>query len=153
MSMGGSDREGCLIFVCWGDGRELRMRRCQMRPDGANHHGKQGHREFCVWVNIPSRTRQVRVPIQCVISLIWLLLNPFRQVLPLISQMCSNPMYRCHVHPASLSFSSTTLPPLQNSKLSYSSLSLHAMIISCYQVQYTPGTIYTKYSIHQVLHT
>jgi len=38
-------------------------------------------------------------------------------------------------------------------KLKDCSLSLHAMIKSKHQVQHTPSTAYTKYSIHWVLHT
>jgi len=37
--------------------------------------------------------------------------------------------------------------------LSHPSLSLHAMIMSWHQVQHTPSTAYTKYSIHRVQHT
>jgi len=51
---------------------------------------------------------------------------------------------------SSQSFSSTTLPSLQNTKLGHSSLSLHVMIMSWHRVQHTPSTAYTKYSIHQV---
>jgi len=48
----------------------------------------------------------------------------------------------------SLSFSSTTLPSLQNTKLSHFSLSLHVMIMSLHRVQHTPST-----GIHRVQHT
>jgi len=48
----------------------------------------------------------------------------------------------------SLSFSFTTLPSMQHTKLSQPSLSLHAMIMSLHWVQHTPSTTYTGYSIH-----
>jgi len=51
----------------------------------------------------------------------------------------------------SLSFSSTTLPSSQNTKLSHPSLSLAAMLMSWHRVQHTPNTAYTKYIIHQRL--
>ena len=65
----------------------------------------------------------------------------------------------------SLSFSSTTLPLLQHTKLSHLSLSLHVMIMSLHRVQHIPSTsihrvqAYTEYkhtpstSIHRVQHT
>jgi len=43
------------------------------------------------------------------------------------------------------SFSSTTLPSLQNTKLSHPS--------PCHDHEVTPSTAYTKYSVHQVQHT
>jgi len=48
--------------------------------------------------------------------------------------------------------SSSTPPSPKNTKLSHPSLSLHAMIKSEHQVQHTPSTAYTKYSIHRALH-
>jgi len=58
----------------------------------------------------------------------------------------------------SRSFSASTLPSPENTKLSNLSVSLHAMIMvnteySIHQVQPTPSTAYTMYSIHQVQHT
>jgi len=53
----------------------------------------------------------------------------------------------------SLSFLSTTLPSLQNTKFSHPSLSLYAMSMSWHRVQHTPSTAYTEYSIHRVQHT
>jgi len=52
-----------------------------------------------------------------------------------------------------LMFWPPTLWSLHNIKLSYSSLSLHPMMMSWHWVQHTPSTAYTEYSIHQVQHT
>ena len=49
-----------------------------------------------------------------------------------------------NLHPPSLSFSSTTLPSSQNTKLSHLSLSLHGMIMSWHRVQHTPSTASTQ---------
>jgi len=87
-------------------------------------------REFRVQVYLPSPIRQVQVPIRRVIRLIRGLLNPIRQVVLLISHSRSYRPYRSHLHPTSLSFSSTTLPSSQNTKLIHPSLYLHAMIMS-----------------------
>jgi len=110
-------------------------------------------RKLHVRDNLPSTIQQVRVSIRRIITLIQGLPNPIRQVLRLISHSCSYPPHLSHFHPPSLSFSSTTLTLLQNAKLSYPSLSLHVMIMSWHQVQHTPSTAYTEYSIHRVQHT
>jgi len=142
------DGEGWLNFVflgdCWVEDEKER--------DGAIHHEKPGLREFCVWVNLPSPIWQVRVPIRRVITPIRGLPNAIRQVLPLISYICSYPPYRSHLHLPFLSFSSTTLPSSQNRRLSHPSLSLHAMIMCWHRVLHTSSTTYTEYSIHRVLH-
>jgi len=104
-------------------------------------------REFCVRVDRPSPIGQVRVLISYVITPIRGLPNPIRQVVPGISRIRSYSPYRCHLHPPSLSFSSTTLPSSQNTKLSHPSLSLHAIIMSQHRVKYTPSTTYSKYCI------
>ena len=121
-------------------------------------------REFCAQVNWPSPIWQVRVPIQRVITKIRSLPNPIRQVVPLLSHIRSYPPHCSHRYPPSLSFSSTTLPSSQITKLNHPSLSLHAMIMSWHWVQaytkykHTPSTsihqvqAYTKYSIHRVQH-
>jgi len=101
-------------------------------------------REFLVWVNVPSPIRQVRVPIRRVMTPIRCLPNPIRQVIPLISHIRSYPLRRSHFHPPSLSFSSTTQPSSQNTKISHPSLSLHAMIMSWHWVQHTPSTASTR---------
>jgi hypothetical protein len=58
------------------------------------------------------------------------------------------PPHRFHLHPPSLSFSSTTLTLLQNTKLSYPSLSLHVMIMSWHRVQHTPSNQDCLSSLH-----
>jgi len=67
-----------------------------------------------------------------------------RQVVPLISHIRSYPPYHSHLHPPSLSFSSTTQPSSQNTMLSHPSLSLHDMILSWHRVQHTPSTASTQ---------
>jgi len=120
-------------------------------------------REFRVRVNIPSLMQQVWVPIRQVITPIRGLLNPIRQAITLISQVRSYPPYRSHLHPSSLSISSTTLPSLQEHKVkSYLSISPchhHELTpgaayakCSIQRVRHTPSTAYTEYSIHRVQH-
>src|SRR5258705_6452733 len=99
-------------------------------------------------VNRPSPIRQVRVPIRWVISPIWGLLNPIRQVVLLISHSRSYSPYRSHLHPPSPSFLSTTLPSSQEHKVK-SSLS----ISPCHHHELTLSASYTERSIHRVQHT
>jgi len=127
---------------------ELSTRKREIRGDGGNHHEKLRVKEFCVRFNSPCPRRQVRVPIRPVITPIRGLLNPIRQVIPLISQLHSYPPYRSHLHPPSLSFSSTTLPSLQEHKVK-SSLS----VSPCHHHELTPSAAYAECSIHQVQHT
>jgi len=116
-------------------------------------------REFRVRVFLPSPIRQVRVPIRRVISPIRGLINRIRQIVPLISEVHSYPPYRSHLHPPSLSWSSTTLPSSQEhevkSSLCISPCHHHELTpsaayaecsIRC--VQHTPNAAYTEYSIH-----
>jgi len=105
-------------------------------------------REFCVQVNLPSLIWQVRLPIRRVITPIRGLLNPISQVVPLFSQVRSYPPYHSHLHPPSLSFSSTTLPSLQEHKVK-SSLS----ISPCHHHELTLSAAYAECSIHRVQHT
>jgi len=105
-------------------------------------------REFCVRVNLPSLIQQVRVPIRWVITPIQGLLNAIRQVVPLIPEVHSYPPYCSHLHPPSLSFSSTTLLSLQEQKVK-SSLS----ISPCHHHELTLSAAYAECSMHQVQHT
>jgi len=123
---------------------ELSTRKREIRGDGGNQHERLGLRECCVRVNLPSPTRQVRVQIRRELTPIRGLPNPMRQVVPLISHIRSYPPYHSHLHPPSLSFSSTTQPSSQNTKLSHPSLSLHDMIMSWHQVQHPPSTASTQ---------
>ena len=75
------------------------------------------------------------------------------EVILLISHSHLYRPYCSHLHPSSLSFSSTTLLSSQNTKLSHPSLSLHVMFMSWHRVQHTPSTAYTEYSIDRVQHT
>jgi len=100
-------------------------------------------REFRVRVNLPSLILQVRFPIRQVITPIWGLRNPNRQVVPRIPQVHSYPQYRSPFHPPSLSFSSTTLPSSQEHQFK-SSLS----ISPCHHHELTLSAAYTEYSIH-----
>ena len=101
-----------------------------MRRDGANHPEKLGLREFRVRVNFPSPLWRVQGPNRPGFSPIKGLPNPVSQVVHLISHIRSYPPHHSHLHPPSLSFSSTTLPSSQNTKLSHRFLSLHGMIMS-----------------------
>jgi len=101
-------------------------------------------REFRVRVNFQSGIRQVRVPVWCVMTPIWGLSNPIRQVVPLISHIHLYSPHHSHLHPPSLSFSSTSQPSLQNTKWSHPSLSLHGRIMSWHRVQHTPSTASTQ---------
>jgi len=120
---------------------ELSTRKWEIR---GNHHEKLGLREFRVRVNWPSLIRQVWVPIRRKLTPIQGLPNPIRQVVPLISHICSYPPYHSHLHPPSLSLSSTTQSSSQNTKLSHPSLSLHDPIMSWHRVQHTPSTTSTQ---------
>ena len=93
---------------------------------------------FCNWVPANQSTDV------SLLLLGWTPNNPVRQVEPLISHTCSYPPHRSHLHPPSLSFSSTTPSSLQNTMLSYPSLSRHVMIMSWHRVQHTPSTVSTE---------
>jgi len=127
---------------------ELSTRKREIRRDGGNHHGTPGLGEYCVRLNWPSPTQQVRVPIRRVLTPIRGLLNPIRQVVLLISHSRSYPPYCSHLDPPSRPFSSTTLPSSQEHNVK-SSLS----ISPCYHRELILSTAYTEYSIHRVQHT
>jgi len=115
------------------------------RPWGSkkNHQEKLAHREFRVRVNLPSPIRQLWVPIWWVITSIWGLPNPIRQGVPLISQVHSYPPYRSHLHQPSISFSSTTLPSLQELKVKSSLFNP-----PCHHQELSPSAAYAEYSTH-----
>jgi len=94
--------------------------------------------KLCMRVNLPSPISQVRVPIRRLIPMMQGLLNPIRQVIPLIYQVRSYPPYRPHLCPPSLSSSSTTLPSLEEHKVK-SSIS----ISPCHHHEITPSAAYT----------
>jgi hypothetical protein len=129
---------------------ELSTRKREIRGDGGNHHEKLGlERISCTSPftisdaagTSPNLAGPIITPIQG-------LLNQIRQVIPLISQVRSYAPYRSHLDPPSISFSSTTLPSLQQHKVK-SSLS----ISPCHYHELTPSAAYTECSIHRVQHT
>jgi len=134
------DREGWLNFVFLDDGRW----------DGTNHHEKLGLKRISCARQLTIPDQQVQVPIQHIITPIWGLPNPIRQVVPLISHIRADPPHRSHLHPPSLSCSSKSQPSSQNTKLSHPSLCLHGMIMSSHRVQHTPSTAYTEYSTERL---
>jgi hypothetical protein len=129
---------------------ELKMIRREMRRYGTNHQDELGLRECLVWFILPFLMWQVHVCIWCVIKPIRGLPNPISHVVPLISHSLPYPPHGFPVQPSSLAFLSTLLPLSQNPKISHPSLSLHAMIMSWYQVQHTMSTAYTEYIIYHV---
>ena len=143
---------------------ELSTRKREIREDGGNHHEKLGLRELRVRVNWPSPIRQVQIPMWQVPTPIRCLINPITEVIPLICQVSSYLPSRSDVHPASLSFSSTTLPSLNvhkvESSLSISPWHHHELTpsaafakCSIREVQHTRSGAYTKCSIRRVQHT
>jgi len=126
----------------------LSTRMSEMRGDGGNHHEKlRLKRISCVSQFTDSDTAGASSEPACNYT-DTRSSNPIWQAVPLISHIPSYPPHCSHRHPPSLSFSSTTLPSLQNTKLSHPSLSLHVLIMSWHRVQQTPST-----SIHWVQHT
>jgi len=110
--------------------------------------GNWNLRDFGVRVNLPSPIRLVPILIRWVITPTPGLPNPIRQVVPLISLVCSYPPWRSRLHPPFPSFLSTTLPSLQEHKV-MSSLS----ISPCHHHEWTLSAAYNKCSIHRVQHT
>jgi len=132
---------------------ELRMRKREIWRDGGNHDKKLGVRQYGVRVSLPCPRRQVWFLISRVITPIQARSNPIRQVVPLISHIRLYPPHHSQLHPPSHSFSSTTQPSSQNTKLTNFSQSLHGMIMSQHQVQHTLTIVCTEYSILRVQHT
>ena len=98
---------------------------------------------FHVRVNLPSPIVQVRVTIWRVITPIGGLPIPIRQVVPMITDVGSYPPYRSHLHPPSLSFSSTTLPSSPEH-----TVTLSLSISPCHHRELTLSAAFTEYSIH-----
>jgi len=102
----------------------------EMRGDGANHHGKLELKRI-------SCASQLTIPDTAGTSPDQVCNNPDTKssqpnqasLTPDISYLLVSST-SFHLHPPSLSFSSTTLPSLQKTKLSHPSLSLHVMIMS-----------------------
>jgi len=126
---------------------ELSTRKKEIWGDGGKHHEKLGLRRIsCAsQLTIPD-TASMR-PDPAPTNTIRGLPHPIRQVVPLISRICSYPPHRSHLHPPSLSFSFITLPSSQHTKSSHPSIS------PCHDHELTLSTAYTEYSIHWVQHT
>ena len=98
-------------------------------------------REFRMGVNLPFLIWQVRVPIQWVFTLIQGLLNPIRQVVPLISHIHSYPPYCSHIHPPSICL-------VHNSTIIAEHIFKSSLSISpCNDHHLTLSTAYTEYSV------
>jgi len=127
---------------------ELRTGKREMRGDGTNHHEKLGLKRI-------SCTSQLIIP-----DTAGMCPNRACNYTDMRSSQpnqasgtpdCSYPLVSSTSFSSSSpshSFSFTTLPLSQNTKLSDPLLSLHAMIMSLHRVQHTPSTAYTGYSIH-----
>jgi len=139
--MGWRDREEWPSIVFLGDGvvenkqarhfeemRKIMMKNCNIR-------------ELCVWVISTSLLQQVRVPIWWVITPIRGLLNPFRQVVLLISHICWYPPYHSHLHPPSLFLIHNSTIIAEHKVKSSLTTSL------CQDHELTPSTAYTQYSM------
>jgi len=100
-------------------------------------------REFHVWVNLLCPIQQVQVLIRQVIIPIRGHPHPIKRVVLLISQVRSYPPYCSHLYPLSLSFSSTTLPSLQEHKVKS-----FLCISPCHHHELTPSAPDAEYNIH-----
>jgi len=147
MIMAWRDREGWLNFMFLGDGRAWAQERERSEEMGEIIMRNWDLREFCARVTLPSLIPQVRDLIRQVIIPIQALPTAIRLVLPLISQIRSYPPYRSDLDSPSLSFSSTTLPSLQEHEVK-SSLS----ISPCHHHESTPSAPYAECSIHRAQH-
>jgi len=134
------DTEGWLNLVLLGDGRVEHKKERDQRRWGKSSWEPRTYRISCAsQLTIPDTPRTSPDPTRT--NTIRGLPNPIRQVVPLISDIRSYPPYHSHQHPPSLSFSSTTQPSSQNTKLSHPSLSLHDMIMSWHRVQHPPKIV------------
>jgi len=99
-------------------------------------------RKFGVQVNLPSLIWQVRAQSHWVIIQLWRHLNPFRHLLLLISHIPLYPPHGSYLHPASLTFSSTTLSSLQGLNVKSS-----CSISPCHDHEFTLSALYTECNI------
>jgi len=113
-----------------------------------NHHEKLGLGELHVQDNLPFLIQQVQLPIKCKIHQY----EVFKIQLGMLYRWFLASSCILHMIPIMKphhTFSSTTLPSLQYTKLAHSSQSLHSIIMSLHWVEHTPSTAYTEdYSIH-----
>jgi len=135
------DSKGWCNFEFLGDGRvEHEKESDQRRWKISIRNWDLGR--FCVQVNLPILIWQVQLLIHWPVSPIQWLLNPIRQVVPLISHICVYPPYHSHVHPPSLFLVNySTIIKEHKVKLSLS-------ISPCHDFELTPSAAYTEsYSI------
>jgi len=154
---------------------ELRMRKREMRGDGGNHQERLGHKRIsCAsQFTMPNMAGMSPDP-TCNFTDTRSSQHHQASRTPDFSyKLVSSTSFS--LSSPSLSFSSTTLPLLQHTKLSHLSLSLHVMIMSLHRVQHIPSTsihrvqayteykhtpstsihrvqAYTEYSIHRLQH-
>jgi len=131
---------------------DLRTRKREMRGDGGNHHEKLGLKRIsCAsQFTIPDTAGRSPDPACNYTDTRSSQPNQASRTPDFSYPLVSSTSFSSSS--PSLSFSFTTLPSSQNTKLSHPSLSLHAMIMSLHRVQHTPSTAYTEYSIHRVQH-
>ena len=127
---------------------QLSTRKRETRGDGGNHHEKLGLMRISCASQFTISNTAGTSPDLAGINTDPRSSKPTRHVVPLISQVRSYPPYRSHLHPPSLSFSSTTLPSLQEQNVK-SSLS----ISPCHHYDLTPSAAYAQCSVHRVQHT
>jgi len=121
---------------------ELRTRKREMRGDGGNHHEKLGLKKIsCASQLTILDTAGTSPDPPCNIT-------HTRSSQP--NQASRTPDFSySHLHPLSISFSSTTRPSSQNTMLCHPSHSPHARNMSWHRVQHTLSTAYTEYSLHR----
>jgi len=111
-----------------------------------NHYEKLEHETFHEQVNSPFPIQYIQFANPWVITPIWDHLIPVRQVVPLVSHVCSYPPYHSHHHPPShFLIPKSAIIAVHKIKWSLS-------ISPWNDHELTPSTTYTKYSIHQVHH-
>jgi len=123
---------------------ELRTRKREMRGDGGNHHEKPGFkRNSCArQLTIPDTAGTSPDPARNCTDTRSSQPNQASRIPDFLYPLVSSTSFSSSS--PSLSFSSTTLQSLQNTKLSHLSVSLHVMIMRLHRVQQTPST-----SIHR----
>ena len=130
---------------------ELRIWKRELRGDGTNHYEKMGlERILCVSFNQPDMAGMSRSRV-CINRYVRASQRTQASHIPDFSHLLVSSISFSSSCPP-ISFSSTTLPSSQNTKLSHPPVSLQAMIMSWHQVLRTRSRVYTKYSIHRVPH-
>jgi len=122
---------------------ELSTRKREIRGNRENHHEKLQHKIIsCAGqYTIPNMTGTSSNPAGNYTNMRTSKSN--RESHTPDSHICSYPPYCSHLHPPSLSFSSTTLPSSQKYKFK----SLFSIYL-CYDNEFTPCAAHTECSIH-----